>query len=153
MNVNRKRLELLVGICMALFSAVLLYAALQIKDSLRLGMAGTKLIPVAISSLMLACSLIRCVASFFDNEKKDIFIEVPDYRKWLLTILLLFTYAFILETVGFIIATVVLLAALSPLFGLTNPSKIIALSLIVPFSAWILFSKIFGNYLPYGPFI
>lgn len=135
---------------MVIASSVLLGMSLQIKDAPHMRLSGSSLIPVTVSAAMLVCSIIRCAVSVAIKDKEATQTQTinHNYRRLIIAIILLIAYALVLESIGFIVSSAILLAVLALLFGLINPLKILALSLSVTLGSWLLFAKIFGSYLP-----
>lgn len=148
---QRKREFRIAGTMLA-SSAVVLFISLHIHES-NLLHSGTRILPVTASLLMLIFSCIRCLFTlqFFRQLKFSTPSPSKSFKLFIITALLV-VYSQFLETAGFPIATVLLLIAFVPLLDIKKPSAILALSVGVTISIWILFTVIFGGYLPSGYF-
>ena len=74
------------------------------------GVPGPGLWPIAISVVMLACSVLLAVKSLKIDPAKDTKIELwnEGTKRVYLTMAILFAYVLVLEFLGFLIATVIL---------------------------------------------
>lgn len=150
MSENRDKRDVTIGLCMLIISIVLVGMSLRIKDAQYMRLSGSRLVPLTVSAAMLVFSVIRCIVSLKTrgtDAKQEQEIK-HNYYPWIIAITLLIAFAFVLESIGFIISSMILLAAFSPLFGLTNPLKVLILSLSVSLGSWLIFVKLFGSHLP-----
>lgn len=148
MSQGRKS-ELIVAMCMMALSLFLFICAVRIPEPKQL-ISGTRIVPVAATSLMLAFALIRGISLLRGMGEETRRVAASDYRKWTLVIVALIAYAGVLETVGFLIATILLLIVLLPLFGIAKLSTNIVAAVSIAGGIWLLFVKVFGSYLPSG---
>lgn len=148
LNPERKA-EIATAFTMAATSVLFLALAVQIRDSAGL-LSGARLVPVIVTSLMVVFSVIRCFSVHRTPQEQWSPSSTPDYHKWVIAIFALLIYAGILETAGFLVATFALLVVLAPLFGTRKLLANIIASATITVGIWLLFTKIFGSYLPPG---
>ena len=83
--------------------------------------------------------------STFQDEKNE-----PDIsgKRVIIMIVILFLYLVMLESLGFIISTIVILLIVFPFFGYHNILRLIVISFITPFAIQYIFQEIFRMGLP-----
>jgi hypothetical protein len=68
--------------------------------------------------------------------------------------LLIILYGFLIERIGFLLATpVVIIGALAGLLRLRNPAVILALAFGITAGCWLVFNKMLGIYMPPGSWV
>jgi hypothetical protein len=95
-----------------------------------------------------ALALISIRAEGRDREKISVYIERT--RSVWLVILLSIVYCFLLYLLGYLLSTVVILAALLRVFGLKKPLHIILPSVLIPLGLYLVFGKVLLLMLPKG---
>lgn len=127
-NPKKNRQRAFVAACMAALSIGILVLAMQIPDSERIGIPGAGLLPVLVAALLVALSLLQCVASFRGHDRQEAQTDRINYLRWIIVIGLLVAYACVLELIGFIIATFFLVLQLASLLGMTGRGTILVFS-------------------------
>ncbi len=129
------------------------------EDGSRLGARG---FPLGLGLLLGGLSLIILLQSFRPASAETIDDEaaVPDISRgaevWAIaaTVGLLVGYAALLEYIGFMIATaLVVAAAVGPILGIWRPKLILGMSVGLSLGIYLVFGKLLGVYLPYGKLI
>lgn len=141
------------GFYMALSGFVLLVFSTQIRTVSGAGVASPRLIPLCASGLMLLFGCLNMIRTVIQNTKKGMTSNPGTMQGITVRVLvvgLLLAYTLLYEPLGYPIATLILLVALGYVYGLRKPVGLIALALITTASTWLVFSKLFGSYLPLG---
>lgn len=136
------------GLGLVLISGVLFFAAqgLPVKPS-EFG-SSPKTIPVLATSIMLLFSIVYL---FLDRTQKgDISVTTPSVIKMCSIVAAVIIYAFVLETLGYIVSTALLLLAVAITIEYKNPVKAALVSIIASVTIWLLFTQLFSAYLPRG---
>lgn len=104
---------------------------------------GGKLVPVVATVLILAFALLRCASVMRVTHVDARPGQAIDYSAWVIAVISLIVYAAIVETVGFLIATMALLIALSPLFGIRKLYAILGASVSITLCIWLFIHQTF----------
>lgn len=139
-----------IAICMVVVSIGILLLAFQIPDSQRAEMSGARLLPVIVAALLVVLSLLQGIAVLTGHDGQQGQTDRISYQRWIVVIGLLVAYACVLESIGFVLATFFLVLLLASLFGMTGMRVMLVFSGTLTITVWLLFTKLFGNYLPKG---
>ncbi|NNJ75746.1 MAG: tripartite tricarboxylate transporter TctB family protein [Anderseniella sp.] len=129
------------------------------EDGSRLGARG---FPLGLGLLLGGLSLIVLLQSLRPGPVETTSDEAatPDISRgaevWAIaaTVGLLVGYAALLEYIGFMIATaLVVAAAVGPVLGIWRPKLILGMSVGLSLGIYLIFGKLLGVYLPYGKLI
>jgi len=129
------------------------------------GDIGPRAFPLAFGLILLALAAILFVSSWTSGRAKPGVLGLPDETKtsltqkihWLAAVLLLgeiVLYGFLLEKIGFLLATpvvVVLVMALN--LRIRSVRHLLGMSLGLTLACWLIFEKLLGIYLATGTWI
>ena len=134
-----------VGIGFAAFGAFLFYQAGQLRNQDEF---GPSTFPKLIAIVMIACGLLLAVQSvLFKNVPKFEWNRNSFFRVLILAALLV-VYLILMPRVGFIICTIVLIAAALWLFEMRDIKLLAILSVVCPVVLYFLFAKLLNVPLP-----
>ncbi len=112
-----------------------------------------------LALVLLAASYVKPAGISTDDVEED-GAEGEALAGWLYLrlvlslVLVIVAYGFLMEKVGFVLATLVTVAVMVGLIlKIRNPLTIIGMAVGLAFGCWLLFGKILGAYLPPGTWI
>ena len=150
MNLKKKPFsELVIGIiCMVLGAAVFIAAGNLQTVKLGIGPAGMpKFVSVLLMVLGLAQTMMALKAGVnppkFDVDKRAASLFAA-------AVAMSVAYVLLVDTIGFLIMTPLLLVGLMVLFGERSIVKMLIISIITTVCIWLLFTKVFMIFLPVG---
>ena len=150
MNLKKKPFsELVIGIiCMVLGAAVFIAAGNLQTVKLGIGPAGMpKFVSVLLMVLGLAQTMMALKAGVnppkFDVDKRAASLFAA-------AVAMSVAYVLLVDTIGFLIMTPLLLVGLMVLFGERSIVKMLIMSIITTVCIWLLFTKVFMIFLPVG---
>lgn len=124
---------------------------------------GPRAFPLFLGLLLIAMStllLLRTIGSSpaAEDIKEDDKTPDPEFAgggKFAIGIFLLIAlYGFLIERIGFLLATpVIIIGALAGLLRMRNPAVILALAIGITAGCWLVFNKMLGIYMPPGSWI
>ena len=141
--------ELVIGIiCMVLGAAVFIAAGNLQTVKLGIGPAGMpKFVSVLLMVLGLAQTMMALKAGVnppkFDVDKRAASLFAA-------AVAMSVAYVLLVDTIGFLIMTPLLLVGLMVLFGERSIVKMLIISIITTVCIWLLFTKVFMIFLPVG---
>ena len=134
-----------VGVGFAAFGAFLLYQAGQLRNQ---DEYGPSTFPKLVAIVMIACGLMLAVQSILSkNVPKPEWDKNSLLRILILTVLLV-VYLIVMPRVGFIICTIILVAAALWLFNMRDIKLLVILSAMCPTVLYFLFAKLLNVPLP-----
>lgn len=152
----------LTGLVLLAFAAVWIIVAFRVIPE---GFGGTALtprtFPIGLGILLALLSIGLIAGTFTKNGEGDEVIAPPTAKDhsseiWAIacTFGFLIVYIFALNLVGFVIATIVILAAtLWFVLRYRSPFVLIGVPLGLTFGIWLMMGKFMGVYLPHGTLI
>ena len=151
--------DLFLGIVALGVSAGYLYEATQIPESLLEDAVGARGVPVALGWAMVALGLILCVRGLVSRTPESVapsaaIGETRVARRphvlaaGLLAILI--AYAGLLPYAGYVIATALLIGAVSRFAGTPFTRTLPLVAIVGGFVLWFLFDPLLGTSLPFG---
>jgi len=150
LNLKKKPFsELVIGIiCMVLGAAVFIAAGNLQTVKLGIGPAG---MPKFVSVLLMVLGLAQTVMALkagvnppkFDMDKRAASL-------FAVAVAMSVAYVLLVDTIGFLIMTPLLLVGLMVLFGERSIVKMLIISTITTVCIWLLFTKVFMIFLPVG---
>ncbi len=125
------------------------------------GEIGARAFPLAFGLILLALAsllLLRLfMASRQDGGTTDTELNEPESLKWGAALLLLVEialYGFLLEKIGFVLATpMIVLLVMTLNLGIRSVRKLAAMSLGLTVGCWLIFEKVLGIYLANGTWL
>jgi len=141
--------ELVIGLaCMALGLAVFIAAGSLQTVKLGIGPAG---MPRFVAVLLMVLGLAQTVTAVSTGVKKPEF-QVDKRAAGLFgaAVVMSVVYVLLVETIGFLIMTPLLLIGLMYLFGERSIVKMLVIAAITTICIWLLFTKVFMIFLPVG---
>ena len=141
--------ELIIGLaCMALGLAVFIAAGSLQKVKLGIGPAGfPKFIAIVLGILGLAQTAMAVASGVKAPELK---VDKKAAGLFSAAVAMSFAYVLLVETIGFLIMTPLLLIGLMVLFGERSIVKMLIVSVITTVCIWLLFTEVFMIFLPVG---
>ena len=141
--------ELVIGVaCMALGVAVFIAAGSLQKVKLGIGPAG---MPKFVAVLLMVLGLAQTVTAVSTGVKKPEFkVDKKAASLFAAAVVMSVVYVLLVDTIGFIIMTPLLLIGLMWLFGERNIVKMLIIAAITTVCIWLLFTKVFMIFLPVG---
>lgn len=140
-------------LAVALVWIVLVYTRVETGEG---AAAGSRTFPLIFGVFLAFLALIVLAGSFLGSAEEE---EEPDAEpvapnegtSLVVTIGVLVAYAFLLQPLGFILSTVLVVAGLMIfLLRIRSPLLIAALSLGLAVGCYLVFGKLLGTYLPAG---
>ena len=141
--------ELVIGVaCMALGVAVFIAAGSLQKVRLGIGPAG---MPKFVSVLLMVLGLAQTVTAVSTGVKAPEFkFDKKAGSLFIAAVAMSFAYVLLVEYIGFLIMTPLLLIGLMYLFGERSIVKMLIVAAITTVCIWLLFTKVFMIFLPVG---
>ena len=141
--------ELVIGLaCMALAAAVFIAAGNLQKVKLGIGPSGfPKFIAIVLGILGLA-QTITALSSGVEAPKFD--VDKRAASLFSAAVAMSVVYVLLVETIGFLIMTPLLLIGLMVLFGERSIVKMLVIAAITTICIWLLFTEVFMIFLPVG---
>ncbi len=149
-----EKLERIVGLVFAIVAlGLFIYAGNISKFGMDKGV-GAEVWPRFLLVLIMLLSLGMLVGTFLkkkgpDENNKELGVWIKEQKKIGLGILILVVYLFVLETVGFLVATILMLIVFMILLGLKKKSTLIIVPTILTLAITYTFYKM-GVPLPLG---
>lgn len=106
---------------------------------------------VGVVFLALACGILAQTLFKTVRQEKEKDEQSPDLRKVVIAVIVLFAYAFLLEALGYLLVTFVVLAVLFRLGGYNKVTPIVGYSLATVIVSYLLFTYL-GVQFPPGVF-
>lgn len=157
---QRNRVVGLALLVVALIWSVLVYTTIPAGQGA--SPVGPRAFPLLLGIILAALSALMIIRPADADEEDEAVGGGParDTGRWLELqmagglFLLILLYAFLMEKVGFLIATaMVSVIALAGILKVRKPRLILFYSLGVSVGSWIIFGKLLGAYLPLGSWI
>ena len=153
MKIAENKAEKVGGGILLIFSLVLLFVLIpsQVKEVKGFGVSP-RVFPIILSMILLVLSL-----SLFwrghsnkatDKDTNEYEISAKETKLVLLTVLLIGAYIVMLEYLGYLITTVVVLGFLMYMYGQKNIKSIVITSLVIPLTIYYFFTKLMQIRLP-----
>ena len=141
--------ELVIGLaCIALGVAVFIAAGSLQTVKLGIGPAG---MPRFVAVLLMVLGLAQTVTAVSTGVKAPEFnVDKKAAGLFAAAIAMSVAYVLLVETLGFIILTPLLLIGLMFLFGERNFVKMLLIAAVTTACIWLLFTKVFMIFLPVG---
>lgn len=151
---NRSR-DTLLGVVLLLIAAIWSVLAINtIPGGFGDGDIGPRAFPLAFGLMLAALAamlLVRNLAVRADETERE---DANDRRGWIslgLVTVEIILYGALLKTVGFVLATPVLIIVVMVVnLGVRSPRKIAAMTVGITFGCWVVFQKLLGIYLATG---
>jgi hypothetical protein len=157
---NAARSDRLVGITLlaiALIWSGLVYWTIPAGEG---GYVGPRAFPLFLGLVLSGLSAVLLFRSFLPKpgmrpaeagEDAQIFVTRQEVRLTGGVFLVIIGYGFLLEKLGFALATpIVIVVTLAGVLGLRRPLLIAAIAMGVTAGCWAIFGKLLGVYLPHG---
>lgn len=160
------RRDRVTGILLLAFAAAWVLAVWYTVPAGTSEIVGPRTFPLGLGIALGVLALVLLAASYVkpagistdDVEEDD--AEGKALAGWLYLrlvlslVLVIVAYGFLMEKVGFVLATLVTVAVMVGLIlKIRNPLTIIGMAVGLAFGCWLLFGKILGAYLPPGTWI
>lgn len=155
--------DIIIGFLMAAPGLFFFALSLNITSSHDMAWAGSKTFPLLTSGLMGVLGIATVIFANGNENREISFAEIKNLfvagtetlsrLAVILAIMVVFAYGLVLEWIGFLIATFLLMAFLSFVAGLRRPFSIILLSTMTTGVIWLVFTKAFSYSLPMGSFL
>ena len=141
--------ELVIGvICMALGMAVFIAAGNLQTVKLGIGPAG---MPKFVAVLLVVLGLAQTATALRSGVNPPKFdVDKRAASLFAAAVAMSVIYVLLVDTVGFLIMTPLLLVGLMILFGERNLIKMLVISIVTTVCIWLLFTKVFMIFLPVG---
>ena len=141
--------ELVIGIaCMALGAAVFIAAGSLQQVKLGIGPAG---FPRFIAVVVLLLGAVQTITTLSRGVKKPEWnVDKRAAGLFAAAVAMSVAYVLLVETVGFILLTPLLLIGLMALFGERSIVKMLVIAIITTACVWLLFTEVFLIFLPGG---
>ena len=141
--------ELVIGIvCVALGAAVFIAAGSLQKVKLGIGPAG---MPKFVAVLLMILGLAQTVTAISTGVKAPEFkMDKKAASLFIAAVAMSFAYVLLVDYIGFLIMTPLLLLGLMYLFGERSIVKMLIIAAITTACIWLLFTKVFMIFLPVG---
>ena len=141
--------ELMIGIaCIVLGAAVFIAAGSLQKVKLGIGPAG---MPKFVAVLLMVLGLAQTATALSTGVKKPEFnVDKKAAGLFAAAVAMSAVYVLLVDTIGFLIMTPLLLLGLMWLFGERNIVKMLIIAAITTACIWLLFTKVFMIFLPTG---
>lgn len=141
--------ELVIGIaCIALGAAVYIAAGNLQQVKLGIGPAGMPKFVSVLLMLLGAVQTMTALSSGVQAPKVD--VDKRAASLFIAAVAMSVAYVMVVSTLGFIIATPLLLIGLMYLFGERSIVKMLIIAIITTICIWLLFTKVFLIFLPTG---
>jgi len=109
------------------------------------------IIPIALGVLLLLLSIVLFFTKDQDKDKdKKINFKKKDLLNLIGIFFLILFYILLLETIGFLIVTILFIFSCSVLLGYRNHITNIIVSIVIPLSFYLLFTNLLQIRLPQG---
>lgn len=141
--------ELVIGIaCLALGIAVFVAAGNLQQVKLGIGPAGFPrfiAVVLCILGVVQTATTLMCGVSApkFDVDKRSAYLFIA-------AVALSVCYVLLVETVGFVLLTPLLLIGMMALFGERSLIKMVVVAIVTTVCVWLLFTEVFMIFLPSG---
>lgn len=138
------------GILVAV-SCIFLYLTGEIRDPKGGALLGPRFFPYIVLSIIIILNLIYIINTLIENEKIKWVVEKPAVIRFFFTLTLYFLYINVIESIGFIISTIIFMFILSVFFYGKFDKKLItagAASIVLPILLYLLFNQVFHVLLP-----
>lgn len=141
--------ELVIGLACIVLGAVVFIAAGSLqKVKLGIGPAG---FPKFISIVLVLLGLAQTVMALSAGVKAPEFkMDKKSASLFVAAVAMSFAYVLLVDTIGFLIMTPLLLIGLMYLFGERSIVKMLIIALVTTGCIWLLFTKVFMIFLPVG---
>ena len=141
--------ELVIGLaCIALGVAVFIAAGSLQTVKLGIGPAG---MPRFVAVLLMVLGLVQTVTAVSTGVKAPEFsVDKKAASLFAAAVAMSVAYVLLVETIGFLILTPLLLIGLMVLFGERNLVKMLIIAAVTTACIWLLFTKVFMIFLPVG---
>jgi len=141
--------ELVIGIaCMALGVTVFIAAGSLQTVKLGIGPAG---MPRFVAVLLMVLGLAQTVTAVSTGVRKPEFnVDKKAASLFIAAVAMSVAYVLLVDTIGFLILTPLLLLGLMWLFGERNIVKMLIIAAVTTACIWLLFTKVFMIFLPVG---
>ena len=141
--------ELVIGLaCIALGVAVFIAAGSLQTVKLGIGPAG---MPRFVAVLLMVLGLAQTVTAVSTGVKAPEFnVDKKAVGLFAAAVVMSVAYVLLVDTIGFIIMTPLLLIGLMWLFGERSIVKMLIIAAITTVCIWLLFTKVFMIFLPVG---
>jgi len=141
--------ELVIGIaCIVLGAAVFIAAGNLQTVKLGIGPAG---MPRFVSVLLMVLGLAQTVSAVSTGVKAPEFkVDKKAASLFISAVAMSFAYVLLVDMIGFLIMTPLLLIGLMYLFGERSIVKMLIIAVITTACIWLLFTKVFMIFLPVG---
>ena len=141
--------ELVIGLaCMVLGVAVFIAAGNLQTVRLGIGPAG---FPKFISIVLGILGLVQTVTALSCGVKAPEFnVDKKAASLFIAAVAMSFAYVLLVDTLGFLLLTPLLLIGLMVLFGERSIVRMLIIALITTVCIWLLFTKVFMIFLPVG---
>jgi len=141
--------ELVIGVaCMALGISVFIAAGNLQTVKLGIGPAG---MPRFVAVLLMVLGLAQTLTAVFGGVKAPEFnVDKKAASLFIAAVVMSFAYVLLVDMIGFLIMTPLLLIGLMYLFGERSIVKMLIIALITTGCIWLLFTKVFMIFLPVG---
>ena len=141
--------ELVIGIVCIVLGVVVFIAAGNLQTvKLGIGPAG---MPRFVSVLLMVLGLAQTVSAVATGVKAPEFnVDKKAASLFIAAVAMSFAYVLLVDTIGFLIMTPLLLIGLMVLFGERSIVKMLIIAAITTGCIWLLFTKVFMIFLPVG---
>ena len=141
--------ELVIGLaCIALGVAVFIAAGSLQQVKLGIGPAG---MPRFVAVLLMVLGLAQTVMAVSTGVKPpELKMDKKAASLFAAAVAMSVAYVLLVETIGFLILTPLLLIGLMVLFGERNLVKMLIIAAVTTACIWLLFTKVFMIFLPVG---
>ena len=141
--------ELVIGVaCIALGVAVYIAANGLQKVKLGIGPGG---FPRFVAAVLVILGVVQTVIALANGvNAPKVKVDKRAAGLFAAAVILAFAYVFLLEKLGFLLLTPILLIAYMYLFGERSVLKMAAIAIITTVCIWLLFTKVFMIFLPAG---
>lgn len=141
--------ELVIGVgCVVLGAAVYIAAGNLQQVKLGIGPAGMPRFVAVLLVILGAVQTVMSLSAGVDAPKFD--VDKRAARLFAAAVAMSVAYVLLVDTVGFVILTPLLLIGLMFLFGERSILKMAVISIITTVCIWLLFTEVFMIFLPSG---
>lgn len=143
---------LVVGAFLLAFGALALWQATKIPGEAT-SASGPKLLPIVVCGLWLVLAAVYTIGHLVRSRQGIVPREVERFSRVLAVggvVAALVAYAFLLDPVGYLVATSVLFVLVARILGSRSLVRDIVIGLVLAIVIYFLFSRVLGIFLPAG---